>query len=532
MVRYLCVLACLLSVIAPVVAAPAPAPLRVGCYYFPGWYSADRWAPILEYGGREPVLGWYRDDLPAVQDWHIRQATQHGVSFWVFDWYYDHRTGTVLEHNAALDKGFLNASLNRKMDFALMWCNEEGGEPDYTEEQILRLARTLGERYFRRPNHLRVGGRNVLVISRPDRLIKRFGAAGTRELLRRMSEEVRPYGGLYAVCIQSPTAPVLTQMRDAGFDACTLYCYSSHGMKPGQTSAPYARILPEIVPLWRRAAQGRELPIIPAVSPGWDSRAWYGDAGLARTDATPELFGQMCRALKQAVDPALGLALVGTWNEFGEGSYIEPTMARGCTMLDALQRAFFPKAALHKMVAPTPAQRVALQHPDIPAHLEEQIARQQGNLVINPGFEREWGWLTFANTPAEFVTDVAHSGRRSLRLTRAMGGAKSQALAPGVPWPFRAHNLAKLDCGRTHRVSAWVHGRAQVTAALYGADGQWLRRYQPVTEGGRAGAWTKLEAVITINDPQAAAFDLEIVPVDDAIHVDDVGIWRMGGGAN
>ncbi|MCX6361755.1 MAG: glycoside hydrolase family 99-like domain-containing protein [Armatimonadetes bacterium] len=502
MVRCLSILACLLAVVAPASAATTRAPVRVGCYYFPGWYTADRWAPILEYGGREPVLGWYRDDLPAVQDWHIRQARQHGVSFWVFDWYYDHRTGTVLEHNVALDKGFLNASLNRTMDFAVMWCNEEPGEPDYTEEQMLRLARTLGERYFRRPNHLRVGGRNVLVISRPDRLIKRFGATGTRALLRKMGEEVRPHGGLYTVCIQNPTAPILTQMREAGFDACTLYCYSSHGMKPGEKSAPYSRILPEIEPLWRRAAQGRELPIIPVVSPGWDSRAWYGDAGLARTDATPELFGRMCLALKQAVDPALGLALVGTWNEFGEGSYIEPTLERGCSMLDALQRAFVPKAAPHMMLAPTAARRAALQHPDIPAHLEEQIARQQGNLVINPGFEREWGWLTFANTPA-----------------------------PGVPWPFRADNLVKLDCGRTYRVSAWVYGRAQVTVALYGVDSQWLGRYQPVTEGGKAGTWTKLEAVITIADPQAAAFDFEIVPVDDAIHVDDVGVWRVAGGA-
>jgi hypothetical protein len=80
-------------------------------------------------------------------------------------------------------------------------------------------------------------------------------------------------------------------------------------------------------------------------------------------------------------------------------------------------------------------------------------------------------------------------------------------------------------------VSAWVRGRAQITAALYGADGRWLGRYQPVTEGGQAGSWTQMEATITIDDPQAAAFDFEVVPQDDVIHVDDVGVWRVANGA-
>jgi hypothetical protein len=507
--------------------ASAQAPLRVGCYYFPGWYCADRWVPIAEYGGRDPVLGYYRDASPDVQDWHIRQAAQHGVSFWIFDWYYDHLTGAVPEHNAALDQGFLHASLRERMDFALMWCNEQSGTPDYTEDGMLLLVRTISERYLSQPNYLRApDGRAILVISRPDRLIECFGAEGTKAMLGAMSEAARLWGGLFFVCIKTPTTDDLRQMREAGFDACTLYGYSGHGMEPGLTEAPYADILPSIEPTWRDASAGREMPIIPCVSPGWDSRPWYGDRGLARTGSTPELFGAMCEALKPCVDPNLGLALIGTWNEFGEGSYVEPTRQRGCAMLDAMQRAFFGEVAPHEPIAPTAEELLKLGYADVPAHMEERTARQGGNLVYNPGFESEWGWDYFDGSEVVYSQDVIHGGLRALRLTKANGGVKTRLLAPGVAWPFRANNRVTIEPGRTYRVAAWVRGQAEVTAALFGADGQRLGRYRPVAQGGQASAWTKLEATIEVADPEAVTFDFEVVPLDEEIFVDDVGVWR------
>ncbi len=504
----------------------AAAPLRVGCYYFPGWFCPDRWAPIVEYGGRDPILGYYRDDLPAVQDWHIRQATQHGISFWVFDWYYDAGTDTVSEHNAALDRGFLHASLRERMDFALMWCNEEGGAPAYTEDGLLRLVATIGERYLSQPNYLRVAdGRKVLVISRPDRLIQSFGADGCRAMLERMSAAAGEWGGLYFVCIQAPRPDRLRAMREAGFDAVTLYSYATEGLPEGATEAPYSAIRPIVEPMWREGAASGELPVIPTVSPGWDSRPWYGERGIHRTGQSPEEFGALCAALKPCVDPGLGLALIGTWNEFGEGSYLEPTRQRGCAMLDAMERAFFGASAPHEPLVPSAEERAGLGFPDIPAHLEEQIARQGGNLVVNPGFEREWGWVYYDGSPVEYGDEMAHSGRRALVLPKARGGVKSIALAPGVAWPGRASNRTPVEAGRSYQVSAWVRGSAEVALALFGQDGEWLGRYQPVAQGGRAGEWTKLEATITVADAEAASFDLEVVPLDETVLVDDVGVW-------
>lgn len=523
------VLFCLLALCVPVsICAAPPTPRkspRLGCFYFPGWYTADRWAPIQEYGGREPILGYYRDSLPKVQDWHIRQAVQHGISFWVFDWYFDAHTGAVSESNAALDTGFLGASLRSKMDFAVMWCNEEAGAPSYTEAEMLRMVRIVDERYLSQANYLRApDGRNVFAITRPDRLIEKFGIEGTRALLQKMSAAAQDRGGLYYVAITDPGVKDLSELKRAGIDACTLYCYATQGMPANALSGPYDTILPAARQTWESGAKQKQLPLIPTVSPDWDSRAWYGDKALWRSDPTPAKFESLCRIVKPYIDPNLNMAMVGTWNEFGEGTYIEPTRDRGYAYLDALKRAFFPGSSPHNHPGPSAGELVQLDYRDIPSHLERQVAAQNGNLIINPGFERDWGWVTFDGSRAEFTQTIAHSGRRSLVLAKDRGGVKSQRLEPGIPWPNRWNNLISIKPGVSHRVSAWVFGKASLKCALFDRNGAWLNRYREIAAGGTAGEWRQLSGVITADDPDAVSFDVEIVPSDAMVYVDDVEV--------
>jgi len=98
-------------------------------------------------------------------------VVQHGVSFFVFDWYCDYHSGAVPGHDRALDQGFLNAQHRDLMDFAVLWCNEEGpnSEP-YTEAKMLLLGKTLGERRFRRPSYLRINRCPVVLVSDPGRV--------------------------------------------------------------------------------------------------------------------------------------------------------------------------------------------------------------------------------------------------------------------------------------------------------------------------------------------------------------------------
>lgn len=492
-------------------------PLKVGAYYFCGWHVPEQWTLIKEAGDREPILGYYRDELPEVQEWHIEQAVQHGISFWIFDWYYDHRTDNVLSNNVALDKGFLNASNREKMQFAVMWCNEENREPDFTEEQLIRMVRTVGERYLGEPNYLRTeDGRNVFAFTRPDRLIAKFGISGTKKVLEAMNEEAKQWGGLFFVGIKYPAIQELTVLKMAGFDACTLYSYNNEGIPHGEKEAPYDTILPTVQPIWEKAMESGVLPIIPCVSPDWDPRPWkaFGGRDTWRTGSTPEKFELMCRTLKEYVDPVLNMIVVGTWNEFGEGSYVEPTKTRGNSYLDAMYRAFFPKTYTpQKLKIPTEEELKRMTFADIPSS-EDLMAPKSGNLVANPGFERDFGWVVFDEEALVYSTDNVHSGNRSLMLDKSRGGVKSTT-------------QIDLETGASYKVSAWVNGSTTVKAALFGKDGAWLERYWFIMEGGKPGQWQKLEGTLSIRDKKVAAFDIEFFPESNQIFIDDVEILKQ-----
>lgn len=502
--------------------------IRVGCYYFPGWFCADRWVPVAEFeqGKRQPLIGYYRDDSPEVQDWHIRHATQHGISFWVFDLYYDYDKGAVAAHDAALDQGFLKASLCRQMDFALMWCNET--PTTYTEAKMLHLVRVLGERYFSQPNYLKVAPRQCfLVVSDPWAIVRQWGAEKTNRVLKTMKTAAARYGGLWLVAKSNQPARDGRELLQAGFDACTAYCYSAEGMPdPSKPDAPYDTMLPVVEKLWRDGRASKSLKMIPTVSPGWDSRPWWFERALCRKGSTPEKFGQMCRSVLPYVDDDLRLVLVGTWNEFGEGSHMEPTHQWGFGYLDALQQAFFPTAASHEHQLPSESQRQRMNFADVPAFLGQQTERHQGNLVRNPGFERDWGWVYYDETPVALDYQTVHSGCRSVAISASQQGIKPRILQPGVPWPNRPVNLIPLEPGRRYIVSAWVNGRAAITCALFDKNRKFLSAYRPIQTGGSDGKWERLSGELAGDDPSVSWFGVEICTRNGRIYVDDVEVLR------
>lgn len=84
--------------------------------------------------------------------------------------------------------------------------------------------------------------------------------------------------------------------------------------------------------------------IVP-ISPGWDKRPWGGKRVVVRTGSTPEGFREMCVKAREVVDQnitQLGekMLVIGAWNEWGEGSYIEPTVAWKFQYLDVLRDVF------------------------------------------------------------------------------------------------------------------------------------------------------------------------------------------------
>ena len=501
---------------------PPPQPVRtdvqVACYYFPGHFHAGRWAPMQAHGHPVPLLGYYRDGAPGVMDWHIKWAVEHGISTFVFDWYYDYHTGRVPEHDTALDEGFLKAQYRDLMQFAVFWCNEEGAQnAPYTEEQMLTLARVLGERYFGQPNYLRIEGRPVVFVSEPGRLLQSFGG-GFRELIPRMSRAAGlPEGtDIYLVAKQSSDLATLAR---AGFATCTAYNYAGirTSAEGSPLRAPYDDLVATYERLWRETTEDGSLPYIVPVSPGWDSRPWYGPRALVYGGATADKFRTMCQAAKRYVDPKLNLVIAECWNEFGEGSFLEPTEEHGFATLDALRDAFAAGGSSPPNVMPTPEEKAAWTFADTPAADASAEQPPGRNLLPRGDMEEARGWLTFTQGRPGLSEEQRHSGRRSLAVDPAQQ-AKSEAVVP-------------LQFGGRYRVSAWVRcapgAGVGVVSALFGTTGQWLGTYRDLG-ACEATDWTQVAAEFTALDPSVGGVDVEFVAHDGPVWADEVAVELVG----
>ena len=511
------VLAALIASPPPADPVPTPQPchsdLVVGCFYFPGHFSPLRWTPMRRAGFPIPLLGYYRDGEPEVMDWHIKWAVEHGIDYFAFDWYCHYKHGPSGEHNLALDRGFLRARYRELMNFCLMWCNE-GKDERYTEAQMVELAGLMAEQYFKQPNHLRIDGDNVLIVSVPGHFLASFGPEGTKRVFERMGEATRRAGcgGLFPVAKGHADQAKLEQ---AGFRAITAYNYPYAGMTPAQKKArraPYQDMVRGYEEIWKQVTGVGVLPYIVPVSPGWDSRPWYGEQTLVRTNPRPRLFYEMCAAAKRYVDPKLRMVLAECWNEFGEGSYIEPTVRYGFGSLDAMRDAFCEDNPQHEDLVPLNVGRRPPTFADVPESAERLMAAG-ANMLHNGDMEGDWGWVTYRGGDTPRIRP-GRQGRWCLRVPSGQG-VKTQWHMP-VPKDRRV------------RVVLWYRVPAGATLSIKAAlfkSISWLERYADVATLARSdGQWTKLDKTMTVTDPEATHFDIEFIGNGGDCNVDDVDV--------
>jgi len=333
----------------------APTNYLVGAYYFPGWPTYDRWAVLDSYPERRPVLGYYREGDPEVADWHIKWALEHGISFFVYDWYWS-AGARYLEH--ALHKGFLRCRYRDAFKFCLLWANHNPPRTSSPADMDAVVAYWL-DNYFLLPNYLKVEGKPVVVIFSPHRFTEDMGSEEVKASFERMREACRKKGlaGLYLVACCGPNKRQVEQLESEGYDALSGYNYPSAGDR-GNLHAPYAWMVQAYPEIWEDIDRYAQIPYIPVTEPGWDSRPWHGEGSRVRTGKSPALFMRMLEEARTFVDtPGRSLpgsqkiVLIEAWNEWGEGDYIEPHREWGFDYLDAVRQVFCD-AGPHEDVAP------------------------------------------------------------------------------------------------------------------------------------------------------------------------------------
>lgn len=331
----------LAMLVACLFALTATAP-KVGVYYFSGWSNdpfnaADSWAKIRPYPEREPLIGWYRGSDRAVVQQQADWMQAAHLDFVVFDWYYE--KGKV-QLGGPLDAYLALSSKRPKV--SLLWANHGAHTTAATWHAIVAAwARTIA-----RADVFRIGGANVIFVFDAQRFADDAKADGAgadewlayaqAEMRRRGLPPIHFVGGVYGG--EDTIIPAITKL---GFASIT--AYNMH-RKTGSTADAkgYPALDDAYRANWRRMLRFTPAlkPILPMIS-GWDHAPWGAQPARDGSIATAAQFRAHLAAAREVMAAnRLDAGVICCWNEYGEGSFIEPTKGAGTAMIDTVAATF------------------------------------------------------------------------------------------------------------------------------------------------------------------------------------------------
>lgn len=336
---------------------------QVGVYYFPGWNSKNPYwndlkgmpgsrSPGKAWPDREPLLGFnYAEESVKVAEQHIDWAADYGITFFAFDWYYQQGKPKFTH---AID-AYLKAKNKERLKYCIMWADTPFVSTTDSIEQYDSMVDYCLDHYLRDKQYLTVDGKPVIIVFSPD-MLRVFAAKfnkTTRDLLDIAREKAVKRGlkGIYFVAT-TPAVPVWVNklIPEYGYDAMTAYNYRwtafsgvfHYERQPLATN--YDEMIKGHEAQWDWILANTSLPYIVPITAGWDKRAWGSNTPYDHCDSTPDAFKRMLVAAKARMDAypdkTMKMAIIEAWNEFGEGSYIEPTKKWRFQYLQAIKDVF------------------------------------------------------------------------------------------------------------------------------------------------------------------------------------------------
>jgi hypothetical protein len=325
---------------------------NIGVFYFPGWKDKQPhapapypWARLKMYPERKPMLGWYDEGNDLVMEQQLDWMQKYGIDFIVFDWYYGPERQIYLEQALA---AYIRAPNREKVKFSILWANHD--TMPKSKDDWLAMVRYWVKYYFKRPEYLKSDGKPVVYIFSADDLKKKAESFGltSKDLLESAQALAKENGllGINFIAGAGAYVPMITSYaRDSGYTGFSAYNYHQ-GPNEQKQSHSYAELDLGYRAHWKRFSEKSTLPLIVPMTSGWDKRPWGGskDAAHDNSLSTPQEFRKHLEAARQFMDanPLLTkkMGVICCWNEFGEGSYIEPTENGGFSYLEQVKQVF------------------------------------------------------------------------------------------------------------------------------------------------------------------------------------------------
>lgn len=366
---------------------------QLGVYYFPNYHVDKRNEAYFGKGWTEWELvkaakpKFANHDQPKVPAWgytdeadpkqmakKIAAAASHGIDAFIFDWYY-YDDGPFLERG--LEEGFMKAKNNHLLKFSLMWANHDWEDiHPYTQGQPHKIVYPgtitpatwdkmtdmIIDRYFKHPSYWLIDGAPYFSIYELSKLQESFGSVeATAAALAAFREKTIAAGfkdlNLNAVVWGNPILPGEKSVTDPaalvkklGFNSFTSYVWIHHVPLNDQV-VPYNTVKKAYLQYAEQAIATFSIPYYPNASVGWDpsprtnQNTPFNNSGYPYTNIiggnTPEAFKQGLIDVKEMMDKHNQKVItINSWNEWTEGSYLEPDVVHKMKYLQAIKTVF------------------------------------------------------------------------------------------------------------------------------------------------------------------------------------------------
>lgn len=329
---------------------------------FTEWTNVGKARPLFKghYQPKVPSeLGYYDLRMPEVRQAQADLAREHGIEAFCY-WHYWFGHGKQL-----LERPFNEVLSSGKPDFpfCLGWANHDWKDKQFSRNGSNRML--MKQEYpgvedyvqhfhtvlpaFRDKRYVRVDGKPVFLVYDPGSLpdIPEF-----IKLWQKLARE-NDLEGIHFIA-NTHQIEDIESYRESGFDAINILRFF-HFIKQELSLAERAKMKFNRIVLKRghaydyalaaRHFQGEEDKLdycYPSLIPNWDHSPRSGRQGHIFVNSHPQAFKVHVKKVLEQIrhkSPEHRIVMLKSWNEWGEGNYVEPDLKYGRGYLEAIRTA-------------------------------------------------------------------------------------------------------------------------------------------------------------------------------------------------
>ncbi|MBP1224033.1 glycoside hydrolase family 99-like domain-containing protein [Flavobacterium sp. 1355] len=321
---------------------------------FTEWTNVGKAKPLFagHYQPRVPAdLGYYDLRLPAVRLAQAEMAKEYGIEGFCY-WHYWFGDGKRI-----LEKTFDDILINKEPDFpfCLAWANETwSGVWHGLKNQILMEQKYLGEEDYKQhfeavlpafldERYIKVDDKPIFMLYRP---LDFSDAPKFIELWNKWAIENGLKGVYFIGQITTPENRDL--VLNMGFDAVNIVRLTEYmRLNTSKIARGIQRVSGQLKKYaykdfypYFSGPEDKDLNCIPTIIPNWDHSPRSGKRALILHDSNPQFFGEHVKDIFSKISHKPDdnrISFIKSWNEWGEGNYLEPDLVHGHGYLKALR---------------------------------------------------------------------------------------------------------------------------------------------------------------------------------------------------